>query len=592
MHWSQLPTTETLLTGLVAVGILGLYLFISRQKVSGRELLLRSFLLAVVAFSLCLIIWKPQYAKEQQTGRAILLTENGLSVPDSLPVFALHSVKEDESVTSITDLAKLERSHPEIKQVFVAGYGLDPEEAKSLHRIQLTFLQKDRPEGFNWLDYPHKVKAEEALRVSGNYYIHSSDSLKIRLVTSEGAQDSVWITEKHPDFTLNAYPLLPGNFVGEIQVIQNKEVRHEPLPYIVTPKEPLNVIVLQAYPDFETNYLKDWLSDQKHKVQVRARISRDKYSFQQINLPIQKQQPAILSKASLGNADLLITDAESLEQLSAQEKKQVQTAIDQGLGLLLLPDDKWPQKADVLGNKFAVHTTGIKQFIPVQLSASDIVSDAIEKLPVAFSDRQIIVPIVYSKDKEPVAAYMPVGSGRVGVQLTNGTYTWILNAKDKVYSTFWTEVLQELGRKKEQTEVKFKQFPFAWEDNISSLVYTDTAVAAMTVQYLSGIKEKIQPKIELPETRVATYPFYPAEAGWLTVTSDKDTTHAASVYVVQADKWKDLRQASWFQANSQIRSVTTINANQTFTTWKNIPLLWFFMTLLIALSVLWWREKG
>ncbi|MDJ1502133.1 hypothetical protein [Xanthocytophaga agilis] len=592
MHWSQLPTTETLLTGLVAVGILGLYLFVSRQTVSGKELLLRSLLLAVVLFSLCLIIWKPQYAKEQQTGNAFLVTENGLSVPDSLPGFVLPGVKADEAVAPITDLATLERNHPEIKQVFVAGYGLDPEETKSLHRIQLIFLQKDRPEGFNWLDYLHKVKAEEALRVSGNYYIRSEDSLKIRLVTSEGAQDSVWITHKHPDFTLNAHPRLPGNFVGEIQVIQNKEVRHEPLPYIVTPKEPLNVIVLQAYPDFETNYLKDWLADQKHRVQIRARISRDKYSFQQINLPTQKQQLAILSKASLENADLLIADTESLEQLSAQEKKQVQTAVAQGLGLLLLPDDKWSQKADVLGHKFAVHTTGIKQFIPVHLSTSGAVSDAIEKLPVAFSDRQIVVPIVYSKDKEPVAAYMPVGLGRVGVQLANGTYTWILNAKDKVYSTFWTEILQGFSRKKEHIEVKFKQFPFAWEDNISHLLYTDTAVAAMTVQYLSGSKEKIQPKIDLPETSVATYPFHPDEAGWLTVTSDNDTTHAASVYVVQADKWKDLKQASWFQTNSQIRSITNINTNQKFTTWKNIPLVWFFMALLIALFILWWREKA
>lgn len=592
MHWSQLPTIETLLTGLVAVGILGLYIFITRSNVSLKELVLRSFLLIVALGSLCLIIWKPQYAKEQQTGRAILLTESGFSVPDSLPVFALPGVKADDSVTPITDLATLERNHPEIKQVFVAGYGLDPEAAKLLHRIQLTFLQKERPEGFNWLDYPYTVKAEEVLKVSGSYNIRSEDSLKIRLVTSEGIQDSVWITHKHPDFMLNAHPRLPGNFVGEIQVIQNKEVRHEPLPYIVTPKEPLTIIVLQAYPDFEVNYLKDWLADQKHKVQVRARISRDKYSFQQINLPAQKQQTAILSKASLGNTDLLIADAESLEQLSVKEKSQVQIAIDEGLGLLLLPDDKWPQKADVLGHRFALHTTGIKQFIPVQLSSSDIVSDAIEKLPVAFSDRQIVVPIIYSKDKDPVAAYTPVGSGRVGVQLANGTYTWILNAKDKVYSTFWTEVLQGLSRKKDHTEVKFKQFPFAWEDNMSRLIDTDTAVVAMTIQYISGIKQKIQPKIDLLETRVATFPFHPAEAGWLTVTSDKDTTHAASVYVVQADKWKDLKQANWFQANSQIRSVTTINANQTFTTWKNIPLVWFFMTLLIALSVLWWREKG
>jgi hypothetical protein len=296
---SQLAFRETLGIALLAAVIWAVYMYFIFRRTLPIEALLRSVLLGVALGSLCLLICQPQYSTHKTGGRALLITQETTAIPDSLPVFALPLVSAPAGVQKVPDLAYIERNHPEIGQVHIAGYGLAPEQTKFLSRLQVTYLEKEPPAGFNWLSYTRQVKEGEELLVSGTYRNLSADTLKLLLATAGGVQDSVILPAGETRFSLQAPARIPGRYTASLQIASGSHVRKELLPYIVHDRQPLQVLILQGFPSFEMNYLKDWLGQGKHHIRLRARISRNKYATQMINGEKQAATKPLLSEESL-----------------------------------------------------------------------------------------------------------------------------------------------------------------------------------------------------------------------------------------------------------------------------------------------------
>ncbi len=560
----------------------------------GREGLLRSALLAIALLCLCLIIWKPQYPVHQPAGRALVLTETTKAIPDSVPVFALPEVKVPASVQKIISLPALERNRPDIEQVYIAGYGLEPEQLTFLKRLRVSFLAKQPPPGTHWLAYNRQVKEGELLTVSGSYQNVLKDSIIIRLITAEGVQDSARLPSGKAAFVLQARPQVAGNYLGTIQISQESHLRSEPLPYQVEPKKPLSIVMIQAFPSFEFNYLKDWLAAQKHNIRVRTRISRDQYASQRINVrepvtPKASTSP-ILAAQELIKTDLVIADAESLARLSATEQKQLKKSVVQGLGLLLLPDEQRLQKPEILGQQFSLTPTGITRFVPASIPTDRSFGKETGKYPYSFSPATLLIPVVHSRAKETIAAYIPSGTGRLGAQLATDTFTWILNGEEKTYSAFWTEIIQALSRRKGRDEFQIENSPFLWQDNSSRVLKTDSTGSPAHIRYSTGVTEVVQPRREATKGLAWIYPFRPAEPGWTQFRIGKDTGFE-QMYVLPSQAWTDLKQADWWRSN-QSPEVVQRNYAQSFVALRSIALGWFFAPLLVSLSLLWWREKG
>jgi hypothetical protein len=594
MHWTQLSALETWITGGFAAGIWLAYAWTSGRRMDWKEAVFRSALLGVALLCLCLIIWKPQYSVQRPAGSALLLTENTTSIPDSVPVFALASVSAPEKARKVADISTIERNHLEIERLYVSGYNLAPEQLKPVMRIEIIPLETESPAGFSWLDYTRRVRENERLTVSGTYLNNSGDTLTLSLVTAEGIQDSVRLASGRQAFTLRAQPRVAGTFIANLQVKRGDSLRTEPLPYRVVAHKSLSIVMLQAFPTFEMNYLKDWLAGQGHRLQVRARISRDNYYTQRINPAPESGERPILSEANLNAADLLILDAESLRQLPAAEQRRLQTAIRAGLGIALLPDQNWLRRPELFSRRFALSATGAAQFLPENVPSTAQTAAKAEKWPAAFTPagNPLLIPVLRSVAGEVVAAYVPEGSGRLGVQLAAETYPWILRGEGEVYSHFWTYIIQTLSRRQTDAEIRVAGLPFIWENYLATITLSDTTLRPLTIRYASGNSQVIRPEKPLLDGFSTHYPLQPPEAGWLETWAGEDTSQTGSEYVMPAGTWTDLQRAAWWRENQHQLSTRDKNPPQTYTDQRDIPMLWFFIPFLASVALVWWREKA
>jgi hypothetical protein len=588
MHWSQLTAFETGITGALALLVWLGYIIFQWQHLPAPELALRSGLVLVGILCICCILWKPQYPTDQPTGKALVLTQPLAGLPDSISVFGLPSVPVSRNVIPVADLATLERNYPAIEQVYVAGYELEPEQLKALKRLNVRLLDNQMPPGFQWLAYNRTVSEGDSLNVSGTYENTTQDSLKIRLVIAERVQDSAMLAPGRTSFFLQGLPKVTGHYLAAVQLATPDSIRTEPLPFQVTPRQSLQIALVQAFPSFETNYLKDWLATQKHQVQAQAQVSREALAAQQINTNLKDKFPSLLSAQALKKTDLLILDEESLRRLSVVQQAQLKNAVEKGLGLLVLPQDRWLQKPAVFNQSFPLRATGVTQFMPASVSATRSSVTGADKFPYAFAADPLLIPVLQSRARETVAAFRPMGNGRIGAELATNTFAWILNGDDQTYRDFWTEIIQALSRKKNQPAIEVSEVPFLWQDQPARLHISDSLNSAVVIRFPSQATETIQPKREAAHG--VTYPVRPVEAGWMRVQAGDDSTRAESLYVLPPAAWRDLRQAAFWRANQQFKQ-SEFAATSSIVVQKEIPLVWFFVPLVAALGLLWWREK-
>ncbi|MDO1445844.1 hypothetical protein Q0590_06255 [Rhodocytophaga aerolata] len=592
MQWSQLGVAETLSIAALAGAIWATYVFVVFRRHSLPEAGIRSALLAMALCCLCLIIYQPQYSVSKPGGKALLLTQSMPKIPDSLPVFALPDVKTTANVQEVPDLGFIERNHPEIQEIYVAGYTLEPAQAKNLQRLKVHFLEEEAPEGFNWLSYSRRIKQGEEFLVSGTYRHTTADTVKLGLSTIEGLQDSVRLVSGESRFSLQAQTQLAGNYMAALHIRTNDSVRTEFLPYTVEEKRPLHVLLLQGFPSFELNYLKDWIGQAKHHIQMRARISRDKYATQTININQDSGPKPPLSAENLADMDLLICDAESLRQLSAAENKRIQQAVANGLGLLVLADEAWLKNPQINSQTFPISPSTLLSFAPRQEPQAAQGKAMADKLPATFAANSLLIPVAYSREGEIIAAYRPDGKGRVGAMLVTATFPWLLQGETAVYNRLWTDILESFSRRQYGREIHLAEFPFIVKDFPAHFHSTDTVRAPAIIQYASGLQQHAMPKGGLPLTGKTSYQFIPVEEGWLQINYGEDTTSVHQVYVLPAHAWADLRQATWWRQNQQNLSVEAPDKTYAYPAWEDIPLLWFFLPLVASLSLLWWREKA
>ncbi len=588
MIWSQLPVIETLIISIAALLIwLSYTLFVLRKGILPSLVILRSSLFGVALLSLCFIIFKPQYSVRQTTGKALVLTEPITDIPDSLKVFALPDVELSDKIKRITDLSFIERNYPQINQLYIDGYNIDPEMLSQLRQTEVSIIKQVPPAGFNALSYNNQLKEGEILKVSGTFRNDSQDSVKLVLETAEDKKDSVSFPAGVHTFNLQARLHLTGSFTGTIRILQSKNIRTEPLPYIVKPKQPLRILIVQDFPVFETNYLKEWLAKQKHQVEIQSRISREKYSTQAINIP--SESASFVAANTLKKADLLIIDQESLWQLTPTAQAIVRNAVQQGLGLLLLPDEKWIDKKEVLGYKFPVRQEDSKQFLLEKSINKQMVA---EKIPAGFTNTPSVIAVKATQEKEIITAFLPVGKGRIGVQLASATFPWILNGEEKLYGSFWTDVIEALARKKEEKNISIKGSSFLWQQDLSVITVADSALIPLTIQNNTGKKQIVYPATQIPDLTILSYSFRTNESGWVNIYRGKDSSLAEKSYVLPVSAWKDLKQTNWWLKNQTIHTkpekVTTPVSRQ----FRDIPLIWFFIIFVAATASLWWHERS
>lgn len=430
------------------------------------------------------------------------------------------------------------KSHPEIKKINIYGYGLNNDELKRIKDYQLSFHPADTPSGFISASWPRKLKATEQLMVQGMYRNSTRQTVKLKLVGLGATLDSVNVkANTTKNFSLIARPKHIGKAIFNLIALQDKDtLATELVPLEVEKKEPISVLILASFPDFEYKFLKKWLFENEFKVAFRSQISKNKYNTEFLN------RKAInlnrINQTLLKDIDVVIADEEEINP-------ELLTAVSNGMGLIIRA----------------------KTIRPIQ-DHQPLLTDTSGKISV---DSKIN------------------GLGKIVTTNITSTYQWQLAGKQMEYSKFWSLLFEKSLRK------KIENYTYAIEPHwpiinqkIRILVNSFDSIPPQ----ISINRMAVAPRqnMELPFAWDSF--FWPKISGWTGLLINR---HLENIFIYQKTNWlsarnlEKLKTTAEFIANQKQPIANELN-NEYFVT-ETISKWWFLIAFLISISFLWYEQR-
>jgi hypothetical protein len=570
----------------------------NRRNRSYLVLRIVASLMAVAA--LACIVLPVNYSKEvtgQGDNSAILLTAG--FEPDSLinyrdsKIFTTdRSIEKAYPKAKLIRLDELKTDSPAISKLHVFGYGLNENELKQLDHLPLDFHPAPIPGGITTIGWNQKLKTGEELKVQGKYKNDSSKPVKLVLKGLNTQLDTATIAAKtNGDFELNAIPKNEGRAVYHLLAIAGKDtLAHENLPVEIDPIKPLKILILSASPDFETRFLKNWLSENGFSVAVRSAISKDKFSSEYVNM--QPLKVGNLSGTLLDKFDLVIGDLSVLKQESALLKQEV---MEKGLGIIIRADSS-SKALSWLQNDFPVERLDIKDPPPVSLIIKDKKSrSAVLKIDPNFIRlQQGTQPLVNDIQNHILVNTSLAGAGRLAFTTISNTYSWVLGGNKDDYADFWSLLISKAARKMPVTEnwSVTSQLPTV---NESMQLQLETSSvpgqinADSSIPMAIGIAPEQNPAIPFEWNNT----YWPATTGWHSV--KQNNGQPAWFYVYGDNEWETLRSVKKLTAIHRYAETYAANASVTKQIHQKVqiavPKIYFYLLLLMAVTFLWVEGK-
>ena len=551
-------------------------------------------LLAVAA--LAGIVLPVNYSKDvtrQNDHSAILLT-TGFE-PDSLKNYQINKLfTTDKSIEKAYPKAKLVRldelkaDSPAISKLHVFGYGLDENELSQLGYLPVVFHPTPVPEGIIAIRWNQKLKTGETLTVQGKYKNDGSKPVKLVLKGLNTQLDTATIAAKsNADFELNAIPKNEGRAVYHLLAIAGKDtLANESLPIEIDPVKSLKILILSASPDFETRFLKNWLSENGFSVAVRSVISKDKFSSEYVNMPPFKIDK--LNSALLDKFDLVIGDLSVLKPETALLKQEV---TQKGLGIIIRADST-SKASSWLQNDFPVERLNIRNPppIPLMIKGKKDKSAALKIDPNYIRLQPGTQPLVYDAQDHLLVNTSLVGAGRLAFTTISNTYNWVLAGNKDDYGAFWSLLITRTVRKVPVTEDWSVTSQLPTVNEPVDLQLATSSVPGQIKADNAVIAPEQNPVI--PFEWSGTY--WPTNSGWHSV--KQNNGQSAWWYVYGDKEWRGVKASEKLAATRQFAGTYGTDSSVTKAIHEKVrievPKIYFYLLLLLAVTFLWVEGKG
>jgi hypothetical protein len=592
MNWNSIVMIVCML--LAAFAVWKEYVRVIKLHMGWRIVAALVAVLALACIALPLTYQKDTI--KQDKNEIILLTQ-GYNV-DSLKPYATAKIFTlDEKIKKENAKAVLLNNPDEligdstITQLHILGDGLDREELKQLNSLPVVFYPASVKQGITAVAWAQKLKAGDPLTIQGNFKNASSKKVKLILRGLSTGLDSVTINaDGDNQFQLTAIPKNTGkNVFSLLTIVGTDTTEKEDLPVQIGPVKPLKALILTASPDFESRFLKNWLSQNGYAVAVRSAISKDKFNKEFINLdqfPINHLSPATLAKF-----DVLIGDLAVLKTLNASEASALQQEVTQkGLGIIV-EGDSTTHSTSWLQRDFTTDRLAIKDPPPVSLllQGQTAKTDKFSAGPVYIKSGGNTQSLVTDEHAHVFAATALAGSGRLVFTPLNSTFSWMLNGDKNDYTNLWSLLISKAARRLPVTE--------NW-NSLSAIPTVSKPVQLLLQSAVVPSNIKINDASVAP-TQHSLLPFewevnyWPGAAGWQSVQQAGGLLNW--FYVYKDNQWKGIsalnkqtETRNYIETNhlnslvtKQIREKATIAVSK----------IYFYVLLLIACVFLWVEAK-
>lgn len=541
--------------------------------------------------SLLLLGLQPAFIEKKEQKKLLLLTEDY----DKNRLQELQNQYPNASTIDYQNTLNFQEYLAKTDSLFILGNGLPTTSLSKLENFKIRLLLNEKPDGIQAISFTKRDNIYKDFLVNGSVKNDTEKSQYLVFEAIGNSKDSIQIApDSIQDFTFVYTPKQAGFFLNELVLKDSLSqiIEAEKLPIIVEDNESLSIIQLNAFPNFESNSLKNWLKEKGHSILLRSNISKDKYRYDFIN---QKRFDwSQLTNSLLQKNDLLILDTQSFRQLSDKEKQRLKIAIKNGLSILT-----WSNQLDDLENLIAQESLFKSLKLQRNKSLESLVSLKNQKVKVAtfpahIQQRNTIKPILEDTYGNSLVAFDRLELGKVGISLLSETYPFILEGKTSTYDLLWTQILNAFTEKNIQRNV--------WSASQSPLIFPNTP----TLLQLNTSENKPFGQVFFEDSLVSDVSlkqdafisskwsgnFWFNRSGWHQLSTEKNTLKQP-FYVFSEDDWKSLkigRQIEQMQAwhqDQKNRRFENINAF----VYSLIPLYWWYGLFLLSVGLLWLVEK-
>lgn len=586
---------------LITIPVVLLLLWLAWRRPKRQRLTWRLLASAVAGISLVLLVFPPATQQAISPGTAILITEGYeadtlkalLQKLEAKPQVYTYKTTSDNGET-INSLVELHQRQPSLQTVHLLGYGLEEEELEQLKHLQLQPHLTPAPAGVHSVRWPSSIKLGETIEVAGKYKA-GLESIKLYLHAAGKVQDSVALAaDTVHTFRLRYTPKVQGRYTYTL--LANTDTLGQ-VPVQVEPQQELGVLLLASSPNFEFKFLKNHLAELQHRVALRTTISKDLSQSEWLNMP--RTDLSRITPKLLQAFDVVITEPQALQQMSAAERNALQQAVsEEGLGVLTIAGAPVSNRNTAFFTDFSGKRVSQQSSRSTRASWTSEVPANITAAPYTLSNTEATASLVAEQGDQALVGAKRAGWGKVALSLVPQTFPWQLEGKPEVYASYWTSLLSAMA--KEQVQEKFwevaqPQVPQPNKPVI--LAFTDYTSDGVTVPTASVTSIADSASINLP---LAQYPhqpekfsatFWPRHSGWHKV--EVPNAEPYFFFVQDTSDWKFESITSRRAATQAFAAQQSIKPAEASIIYQEepLPLIWFFVLFALSSGFLWLEEK-
>ena len=484
------------------------------------------------------------------------------------------------------------------------------------------FPSAPRTGPFN-LHWQKQLILGQPFKIEGQFKSAENDKNRIFTITLTDHHNNVvdeLRIKNNERFSLSSVSKNHGMYVYQLKVFDDEKalILTEPVAFTVNLADHINVVIKQSSPSFETKHLVHWLAEQGENVLVLTQISKDKFTQHTYNnvadlnaeneINISSSVDKRLDATWLQHFDLLYLDGRALLALSENEVNQLEIAIAQGLGVIVIVDN------ELLPENSAQNQTLISKLFKTQpmISATEQPKNTVVRWPnnqeelalESFNAKLALVNgnvLIKGSEQQALSVSHHYGLGKVAFSLLNRSYQWAISGEKTHYSQYWQYLISHIARQNAhavwQPEVR---------NRISFLGEMKTLCAQLTVDEAGKWTAQdinLLPSLITESNYCGSY--WANASGWQTVnliksshekgsnqkqeTLDADLTKQHSFYIYTRDNW-----STWQQDEKHKASFMMAKQNENAVVEPDyVPLnkQWFWWLLFFCLSSLWLERK-
>ena len=537
--------------------------------------LLRLILLVASCIAAHRMAFPPEAESAEQT--LVVLSGEIAALPEPAPdqrLIALPgSVYSDAEgrVSAVADLAAARRQFPQPSNIRLMSQGLGARDLYAAADLPVVFEPGDPPLGIIALQAPTAAAPGRMWLVKGR--VSAALEGELRLIDPTGEVVATARADADGQFSLGATTPVPGSYLYRLALTDAGEgvIDQLQVPVLVRPADPLRLMLWSESPNPESKYLRRWALDAGLQLSSRMNL-RPRMSMAQ-------GEPA-LGDANLARTDLVIIEDRGWMGLSQQQRAQVLSAVDGGLGLLLRltdePDAAMSARLAELGfSSGSVELSRVTRLPALAGAGVEEMGPPIQRRTLALSavDGR---PLLLDEQGEPLGVWRPSGSGRLGVFWVSDTHRLTLVGEQTRFASLWADLVATLARfgvasgVSPATARHWVNQRIDWCDAGSTASVTDSSGQAL--ELVAGVDGCLS--------------YWPTQPGWH---QWRQGEREASFFVRMPDDGTALRAQQQIEWNQLLASSSR---SQTATTTAVPGPRWPWAALWLLLSGgLWWLER-